>query len=125
MKIVSKIIGRVPISLFLLTVIINLLLFYGVIEMPYDDNYSASDKFSFGIYEITNTIFTLFLGLTCYRLKLCYYNWVSVVGLLLLNIINLFAILFEMNMAFYYALGMNVIILFMAVLAIALFFKRI
>lgn len=118
---IDKILNKIPVSLNLLTVILSILMFFGVIPIPFDPNYTEYNKFNYAVYEITNTIFTLTLGVLCYRLKFCAYNWVSVISLFLMNVINLIGIFNVMDTTVYYFAYMNILILALTVLSIILY----
>lgn len=125
MKKIDKILNKIPITLNLLTVIVSVLILTDIIVLPYNPDYTLYDKFNYAVYEITNTIFTLTLGLICYRLKFCAYNWVSVISLFIMNIINLIAIFNVIDITVYYFMFMNMLIITLTVLSIILYIVEI
>ena len=125
LKKVDKILNKIPISVNLIDVVINMCLFFSVINLPHDsicdEIFTSEDKFFYGAYEIRSALFTITLGMLCYRLRFCAYNWVSVISLSLQNIINLIAIFTVINYTVYQFALMNILILALTTLSIILY----
>ena len=117
----NKILTLVPVSLFLMVVLFNFVFTYLDLN---DSNYI---KIYYTANEVLGAplITNLFLLGACYRYKLCMYNKVSVLGLLLLNVINLLAILTNLGELEYYSIVAQVSIVPVAVLALILLIKKI
>ena len=117
----NKILTLVPVVLFLSVVAFNFLFTYLNLN---DDSYiriyyTANEML--GAPLVTN----LFLLGACYRYKLCMYNKVSVLGLLLLNVINLLAINTALGEYQYYNIVTQVAIVPVCALALILLIKKI
>jgi peptidoglycan/LPS O-acetylase OafA/YrhL len=117
----NKILTFAPVGLFLLIVFFNYLFAYLQLN---DDNYT---RIYFNTNEIIGTplIGNLYMLGTCYRYKLCLYNKVSVLGLLLLNILNLITINTSLDEWEYYSAIMNIMIAPIVLLALILLIKKI
>jgi hypothetical protein len=119
----NYIISRIPIGLFLLTVINHFVATYLLSVEVYEDAY----------YYLCETINTplavnIFMLLVVYRYKLCLYNKVSVYSLLSLNVINLFFLTANFDYEvyeFYLRIFMSFIMIPTAILAIILFIKKV
>lgn len=118
---VNKILTFVPVSLFLAVVGFNFLFTYLNLN---DDNYL---KIYYTANEILGAplVMNLFLLGACYRYKFCYYNKVSVLGLLMLNVINLIAINTSLGGYEYYNVIAQVSICPLIVLVLILLIKKI
>jgi hypothetical protein len=115
----SYIMTRVPVFLFLTIVVFNLIVCN--IEIPrYKIVYYVSNE-TIGVPIVSN----LFMIAFCYRYKLCWYNKVSVYGLLLLNIINILAIITPLGGASYYNLMLQCAMVPVALLSLILLIKKI
>lgn len=116
----NKILTLVPVSLFLTVVAFNFLFTYLNLN---DDNYLR-------IYYTANEVLgaplitNLFLLGACYRYSFCYYNKVSVSGLLMLNVINLIAINTSLGEYEYYNAIAQVSIAPILVLVLILLIKK-
>ena len=122
MKNLTYIISRIPIFLFLLTVIVHFLATY-IIPSDYEVVY-------YYLSEIMNTslVANIFMLLVIYRYNLCLYNRVSVFGLLSLNVINLFFLITDFDYEvyeFYLQIFMSVVLIPTAILAIILLIKKV
>ncbi len=121
---INYILGRIPITLFLSVVVINLLFTYSAVIQ---NNY---ESFYYYMNEILNTsiITNIFILLVVYRYKFCMYNKVSVVGLLGLNVFNIFFMSLNFEYEYYniYCMWFNHSIMIpLAILSIILMIKKI
>lgn len=98
MRRLSKLETYVPISLFLIVVSFNFLFTYLDVN---DDTYL---KVYFSANELINAPLFVSLALlyTSYRHRLCHYNRISSLGLVMLNVINLIAIHTDLDDSQYY-----------------------
>ena len=117
----SKLETYIPVSLFLMVASFNFLFSALTIN---DDTYL---KIFFTTNEIVNA--PLFVGVcllyVSYRHKLCYYNKVSSIGLIMMNVINLLAIHTSLNDSEYYTVITQVTIVPVVILALILLIKKI
>lgn len=125
---IDRVLNKVPISYNLIIVIINVLLYFnlfGITPHPCDEILTEADKFQSAFYTISDTLYTIILGLICYRLKFCAYNWFSVASLFIINIINLIGVFFEMPYIVYEFAFMNFLILVLTSLSVLLYIVEI
>jgi len=116
-----------PIGYNLIIVILSTLILFnllGVEVSACDYVLTEYDMFQARFYTISETIFTLLLGVLCYRLNLCAYNWYSVASLLMINIINLFGCFAQINWTVYSFLYSNILILALTTLSIILYLRN-
>jgi len=117
---INKILTYFPVSLFLSVVLFNyLFLFVDVSNINYLTIYYNFNEI-LGAPIVTN----LFLLGACYRYKFCNYNKVSVLGLLLLNVINLIAINTSLGESEYYCAVTHLMIAPVAILVTILLIKK-
>ena len=111
--------SRVPVFLFLAIVVFNLIACNIEVGNYLKVYYVANE--TLGAPLVSN----LFMLAACYRYKLCMYNKVSVLGLLLLNVINLLAINTALGEYQYYNIVTQVAIVPICALALILLIKKI
>ena len=111
--------SRVPVFLFLAIAVFNLIVCNVEIGDYLKVYYVANE--TLGAPIVSN----LFMLAACYRYKLCWYNKVSVYGLLLLNLINILAIATPLGDASYYHLMLQFAMVPVALLAVILLIKKI
>jgi hypothetical protein len=118
---INYVINRVPVFLFLTIVVYDLV----VTTIDFNDElyltiyYVASE--SIGASFVLN----LFMLLICFRLKLCWYNKVSVYGLLALNLVNFTAMTPLLDYELYYNIVTHIVMIPTAMLATILLIKKI
>ena len=122
MKNMNNAIKRIPIFLFLLTVMVHFFATY-LIPSDYEVVY-------YYLSEIMNTslVANVFMLLAIYRYKLCLYNKVSVFGLLSLNATNLFFLITDFDYEvyeLYLQIFMSAVMIPTAILAIILLIKKV
>lgn len=116
-----------PIGYNLIIVILSTLILFNLLGIEVsacDYVLTEYDMFQARFYTISETIFTLLLGVLCYRLNLCAYNWYSVASLLMINIINLFGCFAQINWTVYSFLYSNILILALTTLSIILYLRN-
>ena len=116
-----------PIGYNLIIVILSTLILFNLLGIEVsacDYVLTEYDMFQARFYTISETIFTLLLGVLCYRLNLCAYNWYSVASLLMINIINLFGCFAHINWTVYSFLYSNILILALTTLSIILYLRN-
>ena len=124
MKTINIILNKIPISLWLSVVVINILFTYSaVVQNSYDSIY-------YYMNEILNTsiLTNVFILLACYRYKFCLYNKVSVFGLLAMNGFNLIFMSLNLEYEAYNIYCMwftHAIMIPLAILSIILMIKKI
>ena len=115
----TYIMSRVPVFLFLLIVVFNLIACNIEISNYLKVYYVANE--TLGAPLVSN----LFMLAACYRYKLCWYNKVSVYGLLLLNLINILAITTPLGDDSYYTIISQAAMIPVSILAVILLIKKI
>lgn len=113
------IMSRVPVFLFLLIVVFNLIACNFEIGNYLKVYYVANE--TLGAPLVSN----LFMLAACYSYKLCWYNKVSVYGLLLLNLINILAITTPLGDDSYYTIISQVAMIPVSILSLILLIKKI
>ncbi|MCS5622491.1 MAG: hypothetical protein NZ735_00835 [Candidatus Marinimicrobia bacterium] len=115
----TYIMSRVPVFLFLAIVVFNLIACNIEVGNYLKVYYVANE--TLGAPLVSN----LFMLAACYRYKLCWYNKVSVYGLLLLNLINILAITTPLGDDSYYHLMLQFAMIPVSILAVILLIKKI
>jgi len=117
----NKILTYVPVTLFLIIVVFNFV--FARLDLPD----SAYLKTYYNSNEIIGSplIMNLFMLGCCYRYRFCYYNIVSVFGMILLNIVNLLAINTSIGESEYYEAVTQIIIAPVFALVIIFLIKKI
>lgn len=93
-------ISRIPISTFILSTVFNIyyIYFHNVAETVCT---GSPDKLLYLANELEKTLYIGIFIFIAIRLKFCAYNWVSIVGLAITNIVNIYAILFPIDYEVY------------------------
>lgn len=108
-----------PIGIFFFISLLYLLSIYvGEFGVFLSENfYSVNETFG------NSVLFNVFMLVVCVKLRLCFYNYVSCIGLIALNLVNLLFIHLPIDYQVYQALSIQTIIYPVGAMTAVLFYK--